>query len=150
MAGFMNAIDLNREQYWNVQSFQFMGQRNGLRSAPTVAIDDDAGLFFLAGRKDAISVGIQQLHHPAKGALPLVVRKHFGMDDRGISLTKIFSKLHFRMVHVIAPHEPSNKTDNNGVPGIAASAPAMLPKADSAESCFDTCRWHGLTAGSSV
>lgn len=115
-----------------------------------MAIDDDAGLFFLAGRKGAISVGIQQLQHSAKGVLPVVVREHFGMDVRGISLSKIFSKLHFRMVHVIAPHEPSNKTDNDGVPGSDPPSPTTFSKADQAESCFDTCRWHGFTADSRV
>ena len=102
-----------------------------------MAIDDDAGLLFLSGHKDAIPVRIQQLQHSAKGVLAVVVRKHFGVDDRGIGPTKIFSKLNFRMVHVIVAYEPSNKTDNDGVPRSDVPAPATPPKADSAESRFD-------------
>src|SRR5208283_2958551 len=70
------------------------------------------------------------------------------MDDRGISLTKIFSKLHFRMVHVIAPHEPSNKTDNDGVPRSDAPFPATFSEADQAESCLRAFPKHGFTADS--
>src|SRR5271157_3464638 len=115
-----------------------------------MAIDDDAGLFFLPGRKDAIPVGIQQRQNSAKGVLTVVVRKHFGVDDRGIGLTKIFSKLHLRMPEVIVPHEPSNKTDNDRVSRSDAFTPAMLPKADQAESCFHAFRGHGFTADSRV
>ena len=77
-----------------------------------------------------------------------MVRKHFGLDDGGITLAKIFSKLHFRMPEVIAPNESSNKTDNDGVSRSGVPIPNVCSKADLTEGRSDTVPWHGFTAHS--
>ena len=50
LAGLGDTIDLNGEQHRNAFFFQFSRQRNRLRSAPAMSVEDDAGVPLFFGR----------------------------------------------------------------------------------------------------
>jgi len=69
----------------------------------------------LSGCGEAIAVGIQQLQYSPESLLPVVIRKHFGMDHRRVFLTQQSGEPHLRMPYVIVPNESSNKANHDNV-----------------------------------
>ena len=93
----------------------------------------------LSGCEDAIAVGIQQLQYSPKSVLPVVIRKHFRMHHRRVSLTQQSGEPHLRMPYVIVPNESSNKADHDNVSQSDVFRSEALSKAYQAK-----CSYHWL------
>jgi len=57
---FGDAVHLNGEEDWNAVGLQLAGESDRFGAAPTVAVDDDAGVLFFVGREFAVVIDVEE------------------------------------------------------------------------------------------
>lgn len=89
------------------------GKRNALRSAPTVAVNDDAGRAFLAIRQLSVAVGVKHFENFSVGFATLAILKYPHLHAGRILVPEMSGELDFLMNRVVASDKPAHKSNHN-------------------------------------
>ncbi|MDQ1453985.1 MAG: hypothetical protein QOK38_3851 [Acidobacteriaceae bacterium] len=112
----LNAIHLDGEQHGDAEFVQPLGEGDGLRCSPTVAVYDDAGAALFGGAQAAIFVLVQKTEHGFEGGVAVAVGKDGSVQPERIALLEIPRHRGFPVNEIVRPDIATHKADDNQFP----------------------------------
>ena len=113
LMAFLDAIDLNCKEHWDAAFLQLSRERDGLRRAPAVTIENDARVAFFAVGERAIVIGVEQANNFGVGALRVMVSDRFRVDTIRIHGAKLRGQLDFAVDHIVAVNVAADEADDD-------------------------------------
>jgi len=127
---FGDTIHLDGQENGYAFVAQIAGEQYGGGCSPTVAEEDDAGVSFFLGGKDAVVISVEQTNDGVIGLFSAAVFEDLNISALGEGLADALCELNRAVVRVIRTYETADEADhdigrssrgvrNGGIPGAS-------------------------------